>query len=51
MVATIWELLQLLTEEGSVPLNATVLLPCVAPKLAPVMVTAEPAATGEGETV
>jgi hypothetical protein len=29
---------------ASVPLKATVLLPCVAPKLVPVMVTAEPAA-------
>src|SRR5204863_2973094 len=36
---------------ASVPLNATVLVPCVAPKLAPVIVTAVPTGPAVGLSV
>src|SRR3954447_11205848 len=34
---------------AAVPLNVTVLVPCVAPKLLPVMVTADPIGPAEGD--
>jgi hypothetical protein len=36
---------------AAVPLNSTVLLPCVAPKLAPPMTTVSPTAPDVGVTV
>jgi hypothetical protein len=47
-VATMDVALQLVTEAGK-PLNRTTLVPCVAPKFWPVMVTAEPAVPEEGD--
>jgi len=47
--ATIDVLLQLVIEVAVVPLNVTVLVPCVEPKLVPVIVTEEPTAPEDGE--
>jgi hypothetical protein len=49
-VATICELLQLVIEVASTPLKLTVLLPCVAPKFEPVMVTLVLIGPRTGET-
>ena len=49
--ATICELLQLVMEDASVPLNLTVLLPWVPPKFDPVMVTDVPVPPKFGDTL
>ena len=43
--------LQLLIDVAAVPLNVTVLVPCVAPKLEPLIVTEAPAGPEPGETL
>jgi hypothetical protein len=48
--ATIWLLLQLVTEDAATPLKVTVLLPWVAPKFDPEIVTDEPIPPSTGET-
>jgi hypothetical protein len=48
-VATIDVALQLVIEVAAVPLNFTVLVPCVAPKFVPVIVTEEPTAPEVGD--
>ena len=47
--ATIDVLLQLVIDVAAVPLNVTVLVPCVEPKFVPVMVTEEPTAPEVGD--
>src|ERR1700687_3471837 len=49
-VATICVLLQLVTEAACTPLKLTVLLPCVAPKFDPVIVTTVPIPPKFGDT-
>jgi hypothetical protein len=49
-LATICVLFQLVTEDASVPLKVTVLVPCVLPKFEPVIVTAVPVPPKFGDT-
>ena len=49
--ATICELLQLVMDDGGVPFNATVLLPCVSPNTDPAIVTDEPGVATDGDTL